>query len=201
MTLTDDAYTLIATNINLNGNVTFSNLVNGLANGTTTISGGCITTGTLSASKITSGTMSANRISGGTIDATDVSIVNLNANNITSGKISANYIDVGDLEFDRIIREIDDPYGTQGSSSAAYALLQIDGSYTSNGIPVAQVKFGFTDSSGTYLDSYEAAWFQVSPDGSSVYAHKVVADNIPTVYYQSSAPTTGKLGDIWLMPA
>lgn len=43
--------------ININGNVTFSNLYDGLANGTTVINGGCIQTGTLSADRIEGGTL------------------------------------------------------------------------------------------------------------------------------------------------
>ena len=99
----------------------------GLANGTTTINGGCITTGTingnqvnvtnLKAGSITSGTMSADRISGGTIDARDVSITNLNASNITSGMLSADRIDVSTLKPDRIVGANESNYlavGDQG---------------------------------------------------------------------------------------
>lgn len=115
MTMTDKALQVIADNIDLTGKVTFnalssdaveqlnqgavSSVESGLANGTTTINGGCITTGTIDASKvavnnlnagnITSGTLSANRISGGTIDASKVTVTNLNASNITSGTLSA----------------------------------------------------------------------------------------------------------------
>lgn len=129
MQMTDKALEVIASDIDLTGKVTFSALssdavsqinqgaVNtvetGLANGTTTINGGCITTGTingnqvnvtnLKAGSITSGTMSADRISGGTIDARDVSITNLNASNITSGMLSADRIDVSTLKPDRIV--------------------------------------------------------------------------------------------------
>lgn len=127
--MTDKALEVIASDIDLTGKVTFNALssdavsqinqgaVNtvetGLANGTTTINGGCITTGTingnqvnvtnLKAGSITSGTMSADRISGGTIDARDVSITNLNASNITSGMLSADRIDVSTLKPDRIV--------------------------------------------------------------------------------------------------
>ena len=63
-------------------------LTDSLANGTTTISGGCITTGTLS----------ANRISGGTINGNNVTITNLNASNITTGTLSADKISSGKLQ-------------------------------------------------------------------------------------------------------
>lgn len=81
------------------GEVTLTGVVTeeGLANGTTTINGGCIKTGTIDANKVTVTNISASNITSGSIDASIISVTNINASNITSGTIDASKIKVTNL--------------------------------------------------------------------------------------------------------
>ena len=102
--LSSEQATINAAKIDLTGYVTISSL----ANGQTTVDGGCITTGTidasdvtitnLSASNITSGNLSASRISGGTLDCSNITVTNLSAGSINSGTLSASRISGGTLD-------------------------------------------------------------------------------------------------------
>lgn len=88
--------------ININGNVTFSNLYDGLSTGTTVINGGCIQTGYLSADRIEGGTLKL-----GGSNNVDGLIEMYNASNTLIGKWNNDGI---------ISYRVNDRYGTEACS-------------------------------------------------------------------------------------
>lgn len=108
--LTDRVADLVATAININGYVKFTNLSQ--VNSSTVINGGNITTGTLDCSKITvtnlnagsitTGNLNASRISGGVLNCNNITVTNLSADSITTGNLNASRISGGTLNCNNI---------------------------------------------------------------------------------------------------
>lgn len=109
-TLTDRVATLMASALNIDSLVTFTNL--STVNTSTTINGGNIKAGTLDCSKITvtnlnagsitTGNLNATRISGGTLNCSNITVSNLSASSITTGTLSADRITSGILDASKI---------------------------------------------------------------------------------------------------
>ena len=85
-TITPRLISLMATNLNIEAYVTFTNLQNA---GQTVINGGNITTGTINASLANITHINATNITVGTLDASQANITNLNASNIVTGTLNS----------------------------------------------------------------------------------------------------------------
>ena len=96
MVLTDNAYSLIAKNIDLKGNATFSSF---LDTDKTYINGGKIATGSITADQITAGAITSAKIAAGAITAEKIATDAIKSNNYVANS-TGSYLNLKDGTFD-----------------------------------------------------------------------------------------------------
>ena len=165
--LSAEGVVIDAAKLDLNGLVT----VTSLANGTTTINGGCITTGTIDASQVTitnldagnisAGTLSASYISGGTLDCSLITVSNLSAGSITSGSLSASRISGGTLDCSKItVSNLDASCITAGTINASRIdvdTLRVNKLYTASG-STGKSMVSYNGSNTVYVGGDGSSW-------------------------------------------